>query len=147
MGLNSVLAPVSWELIEPAEGRMDFSSVDALIEDARANNMHLVLLWFGTWKNSMSSYAPAWVKRDIARFPRVHGPDGAAMEMLSAFDPHVLAADARAFAALMARLRETDGARHTVLMVQVENEMGMIPSAREHGAAADTAFAGPVPRA
>ena len=146
MGLNTVVAPVSWELIEPAEGRMDFASVDALIEDARANDMHLVLLWFGAWKNSMSSYAPAWVKRGSARFPRVHGPDGAPMEMLSAFDPHVLAADTRAFAALMAHLREVDGARRTVLMVQVENEMGMIPSAREHGPAADAAFAGPVPR-
>jgi beta-galactosidase GanA len=147
MGLNSVVAPVSWELIEPAEGRWDFTSVDALIEDARANDMHLVLLWFGAWKNSMSSYAPAWVKRDTARFPRVRGPDGAAMEMLSAFDPHALAADVRAFAALMAHLRAMDGARHTVLMVQVENEVGMIPSAREHGPEADAAFAGPVPRA
>ena len=147
MGLNTLVAPVSWETIEPAEGRMDFAGVDALIEDARANDMHLVLLWFGAWKNSMSSYAPSWVKRDTARFPRVHGPDGAPMEMLSAFDPHILAADARAFAALMAHLREVDGARRTVLMVQVENEMGMIPSAREHGPAADAVFAGPVPRA
>ena len=147
MGLNTLLAPVSWELIEPAEGRMDFASVDALIEDARANDMRLVLLWFGAWKNSMSSYAPAWVKRDTGRFARVRGPDGAAMEMLSAFDPDLLAADARAFATLMAHLRQVDGARHTVLMVQVENEVGMIPSAREHGAAADAAFAGPVPRA
>lgn len=147
MGLNTLLAPVSWELIEPAEGRMDFAGVDALIEDARTNGMRLVLLWFGAWKNSMSSYAPAWVKRDPSRFARVHAPDGAPMEMLSAFDPDTLAADARTFAALMAHLREADGARRTVLMVQVENEMGMIPAAREHGPAADAAFAGPVPRA
>ena len=147
MGLNTVLAPVSWELIEPTEGHLDFASVDALIEDARAHHLHLVLLWFGAWKNSMSSYAPAWAKRDSARFPRVHGADGAPMEMLSAFDPHVFDADARAFLSLMAHIRVTDGAQHTVLMVQVENEMGMIPSAREHGPAADAAFAGPVPRA
>src|SRR3954469_2360157 len=84
MGLNTLLAPVSWELIEPVEGRWDYASVDALIEDARANDMHLVLLWFGAWKNSMSSYAPAWVKRDTGRFARAYRPDGAAMEMLSA---------------------------------------------------------------
>lgn len=124
MGLNTVLAPVSWELIEPAEGRMDYASVDALIEKARTNELHLVLLWFGAWKNSMSSYAPTWVKRDPARFARVHGPDGVPMEMLSVFDPDLLAADARAFAALMAHLRRVDGARPTVLMVQVENEVG-----------------------
>ena len=147
MGLNTLLAPISWELIEPVEGRMDFASVDALIEDARANDMRLVLLWFGAWKNSMSSYAPAWVKRDTGRFARVHGPDGTAMEILSAFDPDLLAADSRAFAALMAHLRQVDGTRHTVLMVQVENEVGMIPTAREHGPVADAAFAGPVPSA
>ena len=147
MGLNTLLAPVSWELIEPIEGRTSYATVDDLIEDARAGGMHLVLLWFGAWKNSMSSYAPAWVKRDTARFARVHDPDGAPMEMLSAFDPDVVAADARAFAALMAHLRQVDGARRTVLMVQVENEVGMIPGAREHGPAADAAFAGPVPRA
>ena len=147
MGLNAVLAPVSWELIEPVEGRMDFASVDALIEDARANDLRLVLLWFGAWKNSMSSYAPAWVKRDTARFARVRGPDGSPMEILSSFDPDVLAADARAFTALMAHLRQVDGARRTILMVQVENEVGMIPTAREHGPAADAAFAAPVPRA
>ena len=147
MGLNTVLAPVSWEMIEPAENHRDYSSVDALIEDARAHDMHLVLLWFGAWKNSMSSYAPAWVKRDSARFARVHGPDGAPMEMLSIFDTRVRDADAGAFIGLMAHLRVTDSARRTVLMVQVENEMGMIPSAREHGPAADAAFAGPVPPA
>ena len=75
MNLNTVLAPVYWELIEPAEGRFDFSTVDALLEDARAHDMRLVLLWFGTWKNSMSSYVPAWVKRDTARFPRTIGAD------------------------------------------------------------------------
>jgi beta-galactosidase GanA len=147
MGLNTLIAPVSWELIEPEEGRFDFSTADALIEDARANGLRLVLLWFGSWKNSMSSYVPGWVKRDAARFPRVHGPDGKAMEMLSAFDPHARDADARAFAALMRHLKAVDGDRRTVIMVQVENEVAMIPSAREHGRAADAAFAGPVPRA
>lgn len=67
--LNTVLAPVYWDLLEPTEGAFDFSSVDGLIHDARANQMHLVLLWFAAWKNSMSSYAPGWVKRDDERFP------------------------------------------------------------------------------
>ncbi|HZC37867.1 MAG TPA: beta-galactosidase, partial [Sphingomicrobium sp.] len=70
MNLNTVLAPVSWQLIEPEEGRFDFSSVDALLAGVRRNHLHLVLLWFGAWKNSMSSYAPSWVRRDEARFPR-----------------------------------------------------------------------------
>src|SRR5262249_14763601 len=98
--LNTVLAPAYWELIEPREGEFDFSLVDALIDDARAHDLHLVLLWFGSWKNSMSSYAPAWVKRDQRRFPRAETSDGHGLEMLSAFSQANRTADTRAFAAL-----------------------------------------------
>lgn len=145
MNLNTVLAPVSWELIEPKEGVYDFSSVDDLLANARAQDMKLVLLWFGAWKNSMSTYVPAWVKRDQTRFPRVRARDGSTVEILSAFSDNTRAADAKAYAALLAHLKKVDGERNTVLMVQVENEIGMLPSAREHGAAADAAYAGQVP--
>src|SRR6202000_1012947 len=74
--MNTVIAPVSWELIEPEEGRFDFASVDGLLDQARSAHMRLVLLWFGSWKNSMSSYVPAWVKRDQGRFPRTQQADG-----------------------------------------------------------------------
>jgi beta-galactosidase GanA len=143
--LNTVLAPVYWDLIEPQEGRFDFGTVDRLIAQARANHMRLVLLWFGSWKNSMSCYAPAWVKRDVKRFPRAADADGTPQEILSPFSDANRDADARAFAALMKRLRETDGSAHTVVMVQVENEIGMIPSARDHSAAASRAFDAAVP--
>jgi beta-galactosidase GanA len=143
--LNTVLTPVSWELIEPREGQFDWSSVDGLLAAARANHLKLVLLWFGAWKNSMSTYAPAWVKRDTARFPRVHVPNGGAVDILSAFAPATLAADQRAFAALLAHLRQIDDAQNTVLMVQVENEIGMLPTARDYGPLAEAKFREPVP--
>src|SRR3569623_2466439 len=117
MHLNTVLAPVEWDLIEPQEDKFDFSSVDGLLEDARGHGMHLVLLWFGTWKNSTSSYTPSWVKRDSKRFVRTTGEDGRPQEIISAFSTQAQAADAKAFAALMRHLRETDGDQHTVLMV------------------------------
>ena len=107
--------------------------------------MRLVLLWFGSWKNSMSCYAPAWVKRDPRRFPRASDLDGTPQEILSPFSAANRDTDARAFAALLRHLREIDGARHTVLMVQVENEIGMIPTARDHSAEAERAFASAVP--
>ena len=69
--LNTVLAPVEWDLIEPVEGKFDWTSVDELLRDARAHDLKLVILWFGAWKNSMSTYVPSWVKRDQHRFPRV----------------------------------------------------------------------------
>lgn len=62
MHFNTVIAPVYWQLIEPQEHHFDFSTVDGLIKGARAHHMKLVLLWFGTWKNSMSCYVPDWVK-------------------------------------------------------------------------------------
>jgi len=142
--LNTVLMPVYWELIEPQEGRYDFSLVDALINDARANKIRIVPLWFASWKNSMSSYAPSWVKKDQNRFPRSQGTDGRGMEILSPFSRANIEADARAFAALMQHLRETDR-DHTVIMVQVENEIGMIPDSRDRSAEADKLFNSEVP--
>jgi beta-galactosidase GanA len=139
MNLNTVLAPVSWELVEPEEGRFDFATVDALIEDARAHDMRLVLLWFGTWKNSMSSYVPGWVKRDPERFLRTLGAEGRAQEIISAFSEEAREADARAFAALMRHLKQIDGEARTVIMVQVENEVGFLPFAKEGGNGADLA--------
>jgi beta-galactosidase GanA len=146
LGLNAVLAPVYWDVLEPVEGQFDFAHVDDLLEDARANGMRLVLLWFGSWKNSMSCYVPGWVKADVARFPRARTSRGAALEILSPFHAVNAETDARAFAALMAHLHEVDE-QHTVVMVQVENEIGMIPEARDHCEAAEAAWAGPVPQA
>jgi beta-galactosidase GanA len=145
MNLNTVLAPVSWELIEPAEGKFDWTSVDELLRDARAQDLKLVILWFGAWKNSMSTYVPSWVKRDATRFPRAQRADGGSLEILSVFSQNTRDADVRAFAALLEHLKATDDAQNTVLMVQVENEIGMLPLARERGAVADRAFAAPVP--
>lgn len=145
MHFNTVLAPVYWQLIEPQEGKFDFATVDGLIQGARKHNVRLVLLWFGTWKNSMSCYVPDWVKQDQHRFPRAVRADGTSLEILSALSPNNLSADSSAFVALMQHLRKMDSADHTVIMVQVENEVGMIPDARDHSAAADSAFMSPVP--
>ncbi|MGC9997286.1 MAG: DUF5597 domain-containing protein [Terriglobia bacterium] len=144
--LNTVLTPVSWELIEPREGQFDFALPDGLIQDARRNNLHLVFLWLASWKNGMSSYAPLWVKQDTHRFPRVIEKDGAPVEILSTLGKESMQADARAFAALMRHLREVDGEAHTVLMMQVENEVGVLGDSRDRSPAADQAFDGQVPR-
>ena len=145
MHCNTVLAPAYWRLIEPQQGKFDFTSVDGLIQGARQHHMRLVLLWFGSWKNSMSSYVPDWVKQDQTHFPRAARADRTSLEILSALSPNNLAADASAFVALMRHLRKTDSTDHTVILVQVENEVGMIPDPRDHSAAANAAFLSPVP--
>ena len=145
MHLNTVLVPVSWAQLEPAEGKFDFALVDGLIAGAHAQNLRVVFLWFGSWKNTWSSYAPDWVKRDFDRFRRVQLANGSGTERLSPFCDANRTADARAYAALLRRIKEVDSAR-TVIMVQVENEVGVIPDARDHSAAANAAYEQPVPR-
>jgi beta-galactosidase GanA len=147
LNFNTVLAGVSWELVEPEEGRFDFSLVDALIQDARRHDLRLVFLWFGSWKNGMSSYIPVWVKRDYRRFPRVKLGERGTVEVLSTLADASWQADAKAFAALMRHIREVDGTGHTVIMMQVENEVGVLRDSRDRSDLANTAFAGPVPGA
>jgi beta-galactosidase GanA len=144
--LNTVIAPVSWELVEPEEGAWDFALVEALLVNARRCGMRLVLLWFGSWKNGKSSYAPGWVRADTERFPRVQLAPGRNCDVLSPFAPSVTAADARAFAALLGYLREADAAG-TVVMVQVENEVGILGPPRDYSPLAEAAFRENVPSA
>ncbi len=146
MGFNTVLAPVYWELLEPEEGCFDFALVDGLIQDARRHGLRLVLLWFGSWKNGMSSYPPLWVKRDFERFPRVMIGEGNTIEVLSPLADESARADAAAYRALMAHIRVVDGDDHTVIMMQVQNEVGVLGDSRDRSAAAEKAFAAPVPQ-
>lgn len=142
---NTAEVPVSWELVEPQAGQYDFHLVDATLAGARRNHLRLVLLWFGTWKNGGMHYTPGWVKRDKVRFPRVVGPRGEELEVLSPLDEAARNADARAFAALMAHLASVDEADRTVLMVQVENETGLHGVDRDYSPEATRRFEGPVP--
>jgi beta-galactosidase GanA len=145
MNLNTIITPVYWELIEPVEGKYDFSSVDSLIKNARLSKMRLVLLWFGAWKNSMSCYAPAWVKTNTTRFPRILDKTGNPHEIITPFNKNNLEADKKVFVKLMQYIKQVDGTQRTVITIQVENEIGMLPDARTYDEAANTAFTQQVP--
>jgi Domain of unknown function (DUF5597)/Beta-galactosidase len=142
--MNTVLTGVSWDWIEPEEGKYDFRFVDQLIDGARQNDVHIVWLWFGSWKNGLSSFAPAWVKAAQDRFPRAQIRGGKTIEALSTLSQNNLQADSRAFAALMRHTREVDRT-HRVIMVQLENEVGVLGDARDRSPAANDAFGKPVP--
>lgn len=145
LGLNTVLVPAYWDLIEAQEGTFDFSLIDQAIHQARQNDLRLVFLWFGAWKNSMSCYAPLWFKQDYKEYPRVRTESGKPLEIASPFSENVFRADCKAFSAFMKHLAEADGERHTVIMIQVENEIGMLESARDHSEEANRLFNAPVP--
>ena len=145
MHVNTAEAPVYWEQIEPQPGQFDWTNVDALLEGARAHHLHLILLWFGTWKNGNDHYVPQWVKRDPQHFPRMINSAGTPLDDLSANAPANMEADRKAFTALMHHLAEKDGSEHTVLMMQVENESGGIGAARDYSPESNREFAGGAP--
>ena len=142
---NTVLTVVSWDLVEPEEGKFDYSMIDYQIEAARANNVRLIFLWMASWKNGLSHFPPLWVKANQERFPRVVNAQGKTLEILSTLSENNRNADATAFAAVMRHIREVDKT-HTVIAIQVENEVGTMGTTRDFGPAANTAFAGPVPK-
>jgi len=141
---NTVEVPIAWEQVEPVEGKFDFSFLDTLLAQARENDVRLVLLWFGTWKNTSPNYAPAWVKLDNARFPRMTNAKGETHYALSPHYRSTLEADKRAFVALMSFLKLHDR-QNTVIMVQPENEVGAYGSVRDFSPLAQKLFDGPVP--
>ena len=142
---NTMEAPVYWEQMEPQPGQFDFTNVDAIVTGARGHDLHVIFLWFGTWKNGNMHYVPAWIKADSQRFPRVIRPDGEPIDVLSPLGRNTLEADRSAFAALMHHLKQIDGEQHTVLMMQVQNESGNIGSVRDNSESANREFAGAVP--
>jgi hypothetical protein len=144
LNLNTVLVAVAWAWVEPEEGKFDFSLVDGLLDGARRNNQRVIFLWFGSWKNGLSSFAPAWVKRDTQRFPRVRIARGKPVEILSPLDPNALAADTRAYVKFMEHLRAADPQR-TCIMIQMQNEVGVLGDSRDRGDAAKDAFASQEP--
>ncbi|GAB1855310.1 DUF5597 domain-containing protein [Flavobacteriaceae bacterium MHTCC 0001] len=146
LNVNTVLAAISWEMIEPEEGKFDFSVVDAMIQGAREKKLKLIPLWFGSWKNGMSSYVPLWVKQDYKRFPRTKIQNEGSIEVLSTFSEASLNADTKAFKALMEYIKKVDSEHHTVIMVQVENEVGIHRDSRDRSKAAEKAYNSAVPK-
>ncbi len=143
---NTIEAPIYWEHFEQTPGEFDYSTVDMLIHQARDHHMHLVLLWFGTWKNGRNHYVPGWIKADPKTYPLMTTRGGDAVDVMSPYSQNTLNADKTAFAALMRHVKAIDAAERTVIMVQVENESGSLGTVRDYSPKANTLFAGAVPQ-
>ena len=145
MNLNTVEYPVYWNVIEPEEGRFDFSAFDRILTGLRSQGLRAIVLWFGSWKNGAMDWAPNWVKADPKRFPRVIDNGGHPIRSLSPMSKVTMEADRKAYVAMMKHLRELDEADRTAIMVQVENEPGALGSVRDFSAESNKLFAGPAP--
>lgn len=146
LNMNTLVVPIYWDRIENEEGVYDFSLVDGLIAQAREREMHLILLWFGLWKNAESSYVPGWMKRDTQTYFRVEKVTGERLNTISPFCKAGVSKDAAAFSQVMKHIREIDEEEQTVIMMQVENEIGLLGSACDYGTVAQNEFAKPMPQ-
>ena len=160
LGMNTLLLPVTWEMVEPVEGQYDFKIVEDLILQARRWGKKIGFLWFGSWKNAECMYTPEWVKTDLARFKRAQmekGKNKAGRQIspsipfkmpyttISYLCTEAMEADAKVFTKLMEFIKSIDEEENTVITVQVENETGLLGAARENSDEADALFNGEVP--
>ena len=145
MRLNSVIATVSWELVEPVEGQYDFTLVDAMMAEARKRDMKIAFLWFGAFKNPMMTYAPSWVKSNPKKYPHAVDDKGQEMEHISVYGTEILKADTKAYKAFLQHLKDTDK-DHTVVMIQLQNEPGLRGTPRDFSADANKAWKAQVPQ-
>jgi hypothetical protein len=144
MHLNTLEIPLYWEQIEPEQDKFDFSLIDTLLTQARQHKVHLVFLWFATWKNGSNHYMPEWMKRDADKYPNITGKDGQPVDSPSPHSKAAMAEDIKAFMAVMHYIKQADTV-HTLLMVQVENESGSWGSVRDYSSTAQKLFEEKVP--
>ena len=142
--VNTVEVPVYWNQVEAQPGKYDFSLVDMILSEARKHQVHVIPLWFATWKNGSQHFMPDWMKMDTVRYAHDVNKNGEAVDSPSPFATASLEADKAAFAALMRHLKEVD-AQRTVIMVQVENEPGSYGTVRDFSPAAQKFFDAAVP--
>ncbi len=145
LNMNSVIAPLYWELIEPEEGKYDFTLLEKMIASARREGLKLCFLWFGLWKNAESFYVPFWMKKDTETYFRTEKVTGEKMNTISPLCAAAVEKDRKAFTAVMRRIREIDAEENTVIVMQVENEIGLLGSDRDYSETANAAFAAPIP--
>ena len=145
LNLNSVIVPLYWELIEPAEGKYDFSLLDEMVASARWEGLKLCFLWFGLWKNAESFYVPAWMKKDTETYFRAEKVNGEKMKTISPLCTAAVEKDRRAFTAVMRHIKEIDEYENTIVVMQVENEIGLLGTDRDYSPAANAAFNRPIP--
>lgn len=86
-----------------------------------------LMIWI--FKTGLSIYTPSWVKMNPKRFPRVElrmaGGQLTTADIVSLFHEETRNADTRAYVAFMQHLKDFDSKHKTVIIVQVQNEVGV----------------------
>jgi len=148
-GFNFVLAPVSWTFLEPAEGSFNYEVIDGLIAAARSKGLKLGILWFGAIKNGNYWFAPDWFRSNPTRFFSAQTAAGVnnTAGVISPFCQAAMDADRTAFTQLMKRIKLDDPSGTVCVLMQPENETGLITQdeTRDYCAQATAAWNAAVP--
>ena len=129
MGANTVTLPTYWREIEPEPDHYDFRMLDERITQARANGLRVIPLWFATWKNACSFYAPDYIRLDDVTYQAALDRNGKPTVSKCYNAEATWQRDQAALVKMMEHIKQVDG-DHTVIMVQVENEPGVLGSDR-----------------
>lgn len=158
MGLNALKVPVKWSMVEPEKGDYDFSYVDHAKAMAEKYHLKLVLNWFGHYASGDGTiyanltgdlYAPMYIVLDEQTYPRAVDGNGVVHHNVASYDyDPIIEREIAAFRAFMQHIKQVDSQSHTILMIQVENEIATFgvdrknPKMwRDHSPAANKRFA------
>lgn len=144
--MNTVLVPVYWEAVEEVKGQYDFSIPKKILERARTEGLKVIFLWFGLWKNGESTYIPGWMKQDRGTYFNCCYRNGQSSQTISPLCREAVSEDKKAFAKFMEFIKEEDSDSHTVIMVQLENEIGFLGSDNDYSEAALAARGKRIPK-
>ncbi len=129
MGANVAALPLYWREVESNVGTYDFTMLEERLKQAREHDLRIVLLWFGTWKNACSFYAPDHVRDDHATFRYARDRDGNELVSFCPTSEVTWQADRDALVGVTRYLRDHDK-QNTVILIQIENESGILGSSR-----------------
>ena len=158
IGLNALKVPIKWSMVEPDKGVYDFSYVDHAKSMAEKHHLKLVLNWFGHYASGDGTiyrnltgdlFAPTYIVNDDKTYPRAVDADGVMHHNAASYDYEpIIEREIAAFRAFMRHIKEADSQSHTIVMIQVENEIAVFgfdrhnPKLwRDHSAASNQRFA------
>jgi hypothetical protein len=142
LGLNVLKVPVKWSMVEPKKGIYDFSYVDHARSMAQKYHLKLVLDWFGHYASGPGTiyenltgemYAPYYIISDEKDYPRAVDADGVPHHNTVSYDyPAVIQQEVAAFRSFLAHIKQVDSQTHTIIMIQVENEIAVFGADRHN---------------
>ena len=135
IGLNALKVPIKWSMVEPEKGVYDFSYLDHAKSMAETHHLKLVLNWFGHYASGDGTiyanltgdvYAPMYIVKDEATYPRAVDGNDVVHHNAASYDYEpMIEREIAAFRAFMQHIKQVDSQTHTILMIQVENEIAI----------------------